>query len=939
MIITTLRPTAVTTIGNGTAVPSGTLATVTADNSDSTYIQSPGTGTPWSVRMEPHTLTAGYERHRVRARARMRVDVGTGREDLEISATGGGGVLTSASRMNISDAFSEYAGDWFTSSNLLLGQIAPLSVLNISGGVLTGAAGGAAQIRTSELYLDVDSRLEPQFTPEVRDNAGVNQHLGTITDTNQPVFYFGPVSYDGLPARGWQIELVKSPGTVILETSGEGEPPTSIICPVPLDDGFYTLTFGVTSTIRDEDEFFGIGALNFEIENTIPPPSPPNLTAVREGEGYRVTWEFPGGQPWDNDYVVTEVWRDDCTGSHRIAVVADSQDGSYLDLAIPQVDTEHVLADGICTLELHNCDITYRVRYRGYVSSTVTIPATIPVDLVLGWPGTAASIPSGWLRVTALDGFYPRGATTTAAPSVTGGTTSHSHTSPSHSHSIPSHQHMMPADTVGSSTSTNTERKDKASIAVTSATHDHDLPLLSGPSNVVSTGATAPGTTTSSHLAPTREVIWIRSDGSATVYPVGALGWSTQSVSGWATDAASSGRFLRGAAAAGNGGAVYGGSTHGHDVNIHTHGTPPQHDHPNFTTEPSGPAAATEANSGSGTPRWLARHTHPGNVVATTSGAVLSAGGGGVSIANTEPPNRRLRTLRNTGNGAQTRIIGLYTDAVADLDPVLTLCNGSNGTPDMRTWFCRDIGTASVGSTGGAASHTHTAPAHTHGATSHKHEVTTGVSGSKTYGRDTTGTQGSVPLATHTHNVSDTSEALITPGASGAGSTGSASNLPPFREAHFVRVEGTVAGGTLPVPELRISEFAAITVPALLHTDGMDRIGSLTDVMAVAATRGHALPRGSTDAVPRTGGRHTVSNTIPGDDLSLTIAVVGKQDIDRLEEIIGADLVYWAPLGGTPGWYAPGAWTVTAPAPDVKVLSTSAVRQPWPETVEPETLL
>lgn len=938
MIITTLRPTAVTTTGNGTAVPSGTLATVTADNSDSTYIQSPGVGTPWSVRVEPHTLTAGYERHRVRARARMRVDAGFGREDLEITATGGGGVLTSVSRIDISDVMSEYAGDWFTTSNLLLGTIGPLAVLNISGGVLSGAGGGATQLRDAELYLDVDSRLEPQFTPEVRDNAGVNQNLGTITDTNQPVFYFGPVSYDGLPPRRWIIELVKSPGTVIYETEGEGEPPTSLICPVPLDDGDYTLTFGVTSTIRDDDEFFGIGALQFEIENTIPPPSPPNLTAEREGDGYRLTWSFPGGQPWDDDYVVTEVWRDDCTGSQRIFVEADSQDGSYLDLAIPQIDTDHVLADGVCTLDLHGCDITYRVRYRGYVSSTVEIPATIPVDLVLGWPGTAASIPSGWLRVTALDGFYPRGATTTAAPSVTGGTSTHSHTSPSHSHSIPSHQHSMPADTVGSSTSTNTERKDKASIAVTSATHDHDLPRLTGGSSVVTSSATAPGTNSVSNLPPTREVIWIRSDGSATVYPIGALGWSTQSVSGWTTDTASSARFLRGAPAAGDGGSTYGATTHTHTINAHTH-TVSQHDHPNFTTELSGPAAATEANSGSTNPRWLARHTHPGNVVANTSGSLLSATGGTTGAGGNEPPNRRLRTLRNTGNGAQTRIIGLYTDAVADLDPVLTLCNGSNGTPDMRTWFCRDIGSTSVGSTGGASTHTHTTPAHTHLSPTHSHEVTVSTSGSKTYGRDTSGTQGSVPLSTHTHSVSDTSAATIQPGASGAASTGSASTLPPFREAHFVRVEGTVAGGTLPVPELRISEFASITVPALLHTDGMDRIGSLTAVMAVAATRAHALPRGSTDAVPAIGGRHTVSNTIPGDDMSLTIAVKGKQDIDALEEIIGADRIYWAPLGGTPGWYAPGSWSVTAPAPYVKVLTTTAARQPWPATEDPETLL
>lgn len=936
MIITTLRPTAVVTAGGASAVPSGTLATVTADNNDATYILQPGGAGRWSVRVEPHPLGAGYERHQVRARARMRVNAGVGREDLGVSI--GTNDTAMFSRIFINDVMTEYAGNWTSIGLLNLDDPGTKSDLNITGGYLTLPSGGANQTLTAELYLDVDARLEPQFSPEIRDNAGVNQWLGTITDTNQPEVYFGPASYDGLPPNRWTFELVKSPGTIVYQTEGAGEPPNAFTLPIPLDDGNYTATYGVSSTIRGTDEFFGVEVLNFAIQNTIPPPSPPNLTTDREGDGYRLTWSFAGGQPFDDGYVVAEVWRDDCTGSQRIAVVPDGLEGSYLDLAIPQIDTEHVLVGGVCTLELHGCEITYRVRYWGYVSTTVEIPDSIPVDLVLGWPGTAGSIPSGWLRVTALDGFYPRGTTTTGVPSATGGAATHTHTTPNHTHSIPSHQHMMPADTTGNSAGTNTERKNNNPIAVTSTTHDHTLPLLSGGSNVVQTSAAAPGTTGSSNLPPTREVIWIRSDGSATVYPIGALGWSTQSVSGWTTDTASSGRFLRGAPAAGNGGATYGSSRHSHTVNAHTH-TTPQHDHPNFTTGLSGPAAANEANSGGTNPRWLARHTHPGNVVANTSGALPSATGGTTGDRDHEPVNRRLRTLRNTGNGAQTRIIGLYTDAIADLDPVLTWCNGANGTPDMRTWFCRDIGPASVGSTGGATSHNHTVASHVHPATSHTHEITIGQSGGRDYGRDTSGTQGTVPTETHTHNSSDTQAALVTATAGGSGTSGSATSLPPYREVHFVRVEGIVAGGDLPVPELRISEFSSITVPALLHTDGMDRIGSLAAVMAVAATRGHALPRLSTDSVPVTGGRHTVSNTVSGEDLTLTIGVLGKQDIDALEEIMASDRIYWAPLGGTPGWFAPGPWTVAGPAPDVKVLTVTAVRQPWPSTPDPEDYL
>jgi hypothetical protein len=156
---------------------------------------------------------------------------------------------------------------------------------------------------------------------------------------------------------------------------------------------------------------------------------------------------------------------------------------------------------------------------------------------------------------------------------------------------------------------------------------------------------------------------------------------------------------------------------------------------------------------------------------------------------------------------------------------------------------------------------------------------------------------------------------------------------------HFVRLDGTISGGPLPVPELRISDFASATVPSFTHGDDLDRLSSLTDRMAVTTDRSHAYPRLVADSTPLDGGLHTVSVSLAGEDLSLTIAVEGLPAINRLEELLANDRVYWSPVGGEPGWYAPGSWSVTAPVPNVKVVQVVLVRQPWPETEDPAVYL
>lgn len=938
MQIDVLRPLSARKVGGATTVPSGggnTVASVTADNNDATYVNFPlaNSGNNWSARMEPHTPPTNYQRHQIRGRARILTDAGTAVETIDLGR--GTSDALASGQVTATSVVTEVFGSWSAATAFSLAGATTISDFNMGGGYPASAAGSMTALRTTEIYLDVDCRLRAQYSPEIRDAAGVNQNNATIIDTDKPIFWFGTPAYDNLPPERWSVTVTAQDGTNMWDGFGPGSPPESIVSGVSLPDGLYTITFNASSTIRGADEFPSIRVFTVTIHNVVPPPSPPLLTVEREGEGYRLTWENPGGQTWDDDYVITEVWRDDCTGSQRIATVTDGLNGSYLDLAIPQLDE-----NGLCGNDPIACDITYRVRYWGYVSTTVTLPTVVPVALVIGWPASSGSIPSGWLRVTDLDGFHPRGATGTGTPTATGGASSHTHTTPSHVHTFPSHTHTMPSNSETSNVSTTTSRA-SAGRPLASQPHSHLMPGL-GASDTSLSGSTSAGSTSAGNDPASREVIWIRSDGSATQYPVGALAFSAQSVSGWTADTLSSGRYLKGAAAAGNGGAQIGAMTHTHGVLSHTH-TGGDHDHPNFTTGRSQPDLTTTfglPGAGPASPEWYGWHTHAANPLSSGAGTLPAATGGTSSVSSIEPPHRRLRVLRNTNGGLQTRIIGLYTGPGTSVPAGLTICQGANGTPDMRGLFARDAGTASVNTTGGATSHTHTLPTHVHPNTSHSHQVSLAASTNASYRRGAAGDLISVPTENHTHPNTTSGATTLSNSPAGNGTTGSASNLPNYREVHFVRLDGTIDGGTLPTPSQRVTDFASATVPAVAFGQEYDRFSTLSGLtLAVATDRGHSYPRFAVESVPLEGGTHSASTSGPGEDLSVSFPVVGKDQIDAAEVLLAADRVYWAPLGGAPGWFAPGGWSVEPAAPDVKVISLTLVRQPWPSVEDPANLL
>jgi hypothetical protein len=143
----------------------------------------------------------------------------------------------------------------------------------------------------------------------------------------------------------------------------------------------------------------------------------------------------------------------------------------------------------------------------------------------------------------------------------------------------------------------------------------------------------------------------------------------------------------------------------------------------------------------------------------------------------------------------------------------------------------------------------------------------------------------------------------------------------------------------LVTPELRVSDFDSVTVPGFTYDDYLDRLATTDQIMAVATDRTYDFPRSVADSVPLQGGLHSVSTTPAGEDVTLTIGVEGILAINELEDILSSDLVYYSPVDGTSGWFAPTGWTVRAPAPDIKVVQVLMVHQPWPTTPEPAEYL
>ena len=346
----------------------------------------------------------------------------------------------------------------------------------------------------------------------------------------------------------------------------------------------------------------------------------------------------------------------------------------------------------------------------------------IPSGVIFIWTGTHASIPTGWERVTALDGLYSKGTADATNPNQTGGAATHEHSaSANHGHTMNNHTHTI---TINAASPASTSSKGDSGTNGSTSQHTHASITSGNPTSVTVTSVSAVYSSYSNN-PPYYEVIFIKpSDANRTGVPVNAIALKDNLTepTGWKkcdgnnstpnlTD-----KYLRGAAASGNAGGTGGSLTNAHTTLTHTHQV--THSHTGTTSTGGRCGGSTGSSYVAGT------HTHSITVTDTNRNAVdatLSA-----QSETVEPAYTYLAAMQNQNASADLPlgIIGLWLGSLATIPTGWTLCDGGNSTVDMRGRHLKITNTlASIGTTGGSNTHTHASQTHGH-TVSHSHTGT-----------------------------------------------------------------------------------------------------------------------------------------------------------------------------------------------------------------------
>jgi hypothetical protein len=253
----------------------------------------------------------------------------------------------------------------------------------------------------------------------------------------------------------------------------------------------------------------------------------------------------------------------------------------------------------------------------------------------------------------------------------------------------------------------------------------------------------------------------------------------------------------------------------------------------------------------------------------------------------------------------------------------------------MRDWFARDRGSDSINSTGGSSTHSHTTPTHGHTIAAHSHATSVGVSTTSSFERPTSGDLGNSPTTTHTHSSGNTGSTAVPVSTAGSGNSSAADNTPPYTDVHFVRLDG-VSTTPITVPQITSSQFAETTISA--PTVIKDQLVGDDISIVISPDRSFTLPRLSERATLTDGGLPQVSTTEHGMQQSLSIPIK-TVDMNTMETILAQRRVWYAPLDGTAGWYAPAGWTVSAAKAGIRTVTVTLVRDEPPLPSDPQELL
>jgi len=559
--------------------------------------------------------------------------------------------------------------------------------------------------------------------------------------------------------------------------------------------------------------------------------------------------------------------------------------------------------------------------------------ANIPAGIKFAWPSTVATIPAGYTRYAALDGRYARAA---ASAGGTGGAATHLHSINLHNHTQNSHDHAL---TVGDSAATHPAPVGLAVTVAQNSTHNHtgDSDGQTG----VNFAKAAHNSDSANNDPKNLEVIFVTSDGSAG-FPVDAIGWWAAAVASlpgdWDQHPDALDRFLKGAAAAGDGGAT--SDSHTHTCPAHTHA---QDAHVHFvgTIGPDSLATWDIVQTVAYVQATPDPHSHNVNSNSGTATATNQNATPTLNVGITNPTHIDLHAITRAAGGDEcpTGLIGIWTGLAGAIPANWFACDGTLGTPDLtgnRLVRSTDTGDPSLATGGG--SHSHTSAAHNHTQNSHTH--TAGVS---LYATAFTNVKEHLNPAqpncrlvldyAHTHSVSLSSGTATN--QSTAITTATATPTPLYTDVIFVQYQGVPAAAGAGIDSVRVrpADWFLAYSPTddaegvrFLNLVDVERTGDTTEHTPDLGAEGGDAPR---QAITRLGAS-LILGFVPASPGAINIGIVDADRFHWKEAAVIAGDYYQVAMdvqhgstmivvlgliddAGTKRWYQTcGQWDVTA---------------------------
>lgn len=411
----------------------------------------------------------------------------------------------------------------------------------------------------------------------------------------------------------------------------------------------------------------------------------------------------------------------------------------------------------------------------------------IPAGVILIWPSTHASIPTGWERETTLDDKFPKAWGDSVAPNQTGGSNTHTHAG-GHTHTLTAHAHTVAYNSVGDTPSAN-------GGSWISSAHNH----ASSNTNTTSGGGLQSNGSwaSSNNEPPYYTVIFVKPSGVVAPLPAGICAhyygssapilWNFCDGTNSTPDLRN--KYLKGAATGADAGTTGGATSHLHTI-THTH-TANSHAH----TGTTGGVIDSYGGREDGGVHFSAQvsHTHPVTLDATVDNIAnyTKTDAGGDTV---EPAYKKLGVIKATVGTARKGIVGLWLGSIASIPVNWVLCDGNNDTYDMRDKFVK-IGTALTNNneTGGANTHTHSAVSHTHSPSS-AHTHTGSTANTTSNQNDGNGSEG-VVYSPHTHSLASVSSVSSSYSTDNI-TADTVNNEPAYRTAAYIQLNKVDLGGS-----------------------------------------------------------------------------------------------------------------------------------------------